>query len=464
MQLTFTGDEDLYLNEKPEITFFKKIYRRHTNFSSEFKEIKFNNQQKFEEKLNFKVKNQGDLLNDCYLEVEIPSLSLSDSIIDDSDYIDYKNDLLSSIKTKRDNWKTDYDNFKNFSEIELKYYQTLVKSLQSDNVTISILKSKVSTLNETYETDRNNYKEKIDSNILNQINIVNYINNLDSELISVIKLKLDKIYRLINKYLNYYYSNYINEKNKYDKLDEGLINYGWSEYLGHYYFNYYEVQLGGTKIDSYSSDQLHIFQSHNIDESRKDNYNKMVGHIDFLYNFNNEKRDDFKIYIPLVFWFCQSNFNSLPLISLKNSEITFNFHVNELENLIYFVDWESDYNKLLIVDVPYSDHQKNTNGSIIKISELNSTSVELILPEYIYRYKCKNINKKLLDLKYPGIDSTSVLENYGSIQDDNNYVMSLNEYVFMMNNLKDDIYKCQIVQLLTFVYWYFVKIKSRVKI
>ena len=302
MQLTFTGDEDLYLNENPEITFFKKTYRRHTNFSSEFKEIKFNNQQKYEEKLNFKVKNQGDLLNDCYLEVEIPSLSLSDSIIDDSDYIDYKNDLLFNIKTKRDNWKTDYDNFKNFSEIELKYYQTLVKSLQSDNVTISILKSKVSTLNETYETDRNNYKEKIDSNILNQINIVNYINNLDSELISVIKLKLDKMYRLINKYLKYYYSNYINEKNKYDKLDEGLINYGWSEYLGHYYFNYYEVQLGGTKIDSYSSDQLHIFQSHNIDESRKDNYNKMVGHIDSLYNFNNEKRDDFKIYIPLIFW------------------------------------------------------------------------------------------------------------------------------------------------------------------
>ena len=54
------------------------------------------------------------------------SLSLSDSIIDDSDYIDYKNDLLFNIKTKRDNWKTDYDNFKKFSEIELKYYQTLV--------------------------------------------------------------------------------------------------------------------------------------------------------------------------------------------------------------------------------------------------------------------------------------------------------------------------------------------------
>lgn len=438
MQLTFTGDEDLYLNENPEITFFKKIYRRHTNFSSEFKEIKFNNYQKFEEKLNFKVNNQGDLLNDCYLEVEIPSLTLTDSIIDNSDYTDYKNNLLSSIKTKRDNWKTNYDNFKNFSEIELIYYQTLVKSLQSDNVTISILKSKVSTLNETYNNNRDIYKNEIDSNILNEIDIVNYINNLNSETISNIKLKLDIIYNLISKYLKYYYSNYIINKNKYDELDEGLIKYAWSEYLGHYYFNYYEVQLGGTKIDNYSSDQFHIFQTHNIDESRKDNYNNMIGHIDSLYDFKSKKRDDVKIYIPLIFWFCQSNFNSLPLVSLKNSDVTFNFHINKLENLIYFVDWENDYNDLLIVDVPYSDHQKNSNGSIKKITELNSSEVNLIIPEYIYRYKCKNINKKLLDLKYPGIDSDSVLKNYGSLEDNDNYILSLNDYLYMMNNLKDD--------------------------
>ena len=109
------------------------------------------------------MKNQGDLLNDCYLEVEIPSLSLSDSIIDDSDYIDYKNDLLSSIKTKRDNWKTDYDNFKNFSEIELKYYQTLVKSLQSDNVTISILKSKPKIKRSMWSRRAQEYEAKISS-------------------------------------------------------------------------------------------------------------------------------------------------------------------------------------------------------------------------------------------------------------------------------------------------------------
>jgi hypothetical protein len=437
MQLTFSGEENLYLNKDPEITFFKKIYRRHTNFSTELKEIKFNNTQKYKEKLNFNVKNQGDLLNDCYLEVIIPSLSLDDSIIDDSDYDDYKSNLLNNIKNKKDEWKLKYDNFNNFSSIELIYYQSLVKSLQSDNVKISNLKSKVSSLNEIHKVNRENYLSKIDLNIFNQINIVNYINNLISEEIDEIKKKLDKIYELIDRYLKYYYSNYIYQKNEYDKISNGLVKYAWSEYLGHYYFSNYEVQLGGTKIDSYSSDQFHIFQSHNIEESKKDNYNKMIGHNNSIYNFSNENKEEFKMYIPLIFWFCQNNFNSLPLICLRNSEITFNFTINDLENLIYFVDWESDYNNLLTIDVPYSDHEKNSNGSIIKMSELDYSNVDLIVPEYIYRYKCKNINKKLLEIKYPDIDSKTVLENYGTLQDDS-YILTLNDYVFMMNNIKKD--------------------------
>ena len=438
MQLTFSGKENLYLNKDPEITFFKKIYRRHTNFSTELKEIKFNNSQKYSENINFNVKNQGDLLYDCYLEVVIPSLSFNDSIIDDLDYENYKTNLLSSIEDKKNEWKLSYDNFKNFSSIELVYYRTLVNSLQSDNITIAILKSKVSTLNETYETDRNTYKSEIDQSILAEVNIVSYINGLDSEEISEIKTVLSKKYNLIERYLKYYYSNYIYKSKEYDNLDEGKINYAWTEQLGHYYFSNYEIQIGGTKIDNYSSDQLHIYQTHNLDESRKDNYNEMIGNVETLYKFSSDSRKEMKIYIPLIFWFCRNSSSSLPLLCLKNSEVTFNFKLNSLENLIYFVDWETDYNNLLIIDVPLADHQKNTNGSIIEMSELNYESVDLIVPEYIYRYTCKNINKKLLDLKYPGIDSDLVLENYGTLQDDSSYILTLNDYVYLMNNIKDD--------------------------
>ena len=39
LQIASSGIQDIYLTKTPEITFFKKVYRRHTNFSSETIEI-----------------------------------------------------------------------------------------------------------------------------------------------------------------------------------------------------------------------------------------------------------------------------------------------------------------------------------------------------------------------------------------------------------------------------------------
>ena len=44
LQLVASGNQDIILTYKPEFTFFKKIYHRHTNFSKFTKEIKFKNQ------------------------------------------------------------------------------------------------------------------------------------------------------------------------------------------------------------------------------------------------------------------------------------------------------------------------------------------------------------------------------------------------------------------------------------
>ena len=37
MQLVAYGAQDVYLSGKPEITFFKAVYKRHTNFAIEAK-------------------------------------------------------------------------------------------------------------------------------------------------------------------------------------------------------------------------------------------------------------------------------------------------------------------------------------------------------------------------------------------------------------------------------------------
>ena len=61
MQLVAYGAQDVYLTGDPEITFFKAIYRRHTNFSVESIAQVFNGATGFGRKATVTVSRNGDL-------------------------------------------------------------------------------------------------------------------------------------------------------------------------------------------------------------------------------------------------------------------------------------------------------------------------------------------------------------------------------------------------------------------
>ena len=86
VQLTATSDEDYYLHENPEITFFKKNFNNHTKFSKEIKEINLNETFEYGETYLIDIPHLGNLINRCYFEVTIPVLNITDSLISDSDY------------------------------------------------------------------------------------------------------------------------------------------------------------------------------------------------------------------------------------------------------------------------------------------------------------------------------------------------------------------------------------------
>jgi hypothetical protein len=438
IQLAVSGDEDIYLYRNPDITFFKKVYHRHTNFAMELKEITFKNTPSYNSSLYFNLKNQGDLLHRIYVQVDIPVLSLTDSIITDSNYTTEKSSRLSTISTSKTSWTTKHTNLVNFAEIEITYYKTFTEALSADTCTVSILQSKLSTLETTYSTDRDTYKALIDSTLLSQVNQKTYIDSLASETMTAVSTEIDLRYDILKRYLKYYHANMIYYTNKYTTVNTGNINYGWSKFLGHYYFTNYEFELGGNSIDNYSSDQLHIFQSHNISKNEEDNYNKMIGNEEEIYKYGIQSRTTKSIFIPLIFWFCRNQSDSFPLVSTKYSDARLKLEVNKKTNLIYFQDWETEYNNLLIIDIPLEDHSTNSDGSPIKNSSLLISKIEILYPSYIYRYTCTTINKELIDQHFPGIDSDSILNNYGSLDSDLNNVLTLEDYSYLMNNLSSD--------------------------
>jgi hypothetical protein len=79
MQLVAYGAQDIYLTGNAQITFFKVVYRRHTNFSIESIEQTFNGYADFGRKLTVTVSRNGDLVSKAFLRVELPALKQDQS-------------------------------------------------------------------------------------------------------------------------------------------------------------------------------------------------------------------------------------------------------------------------------------------------------------------------------------------------------------------------------------------------
>jgi hypothetical protein len=74
LQLIAYGAQDMYLTNDPQITFFKIIYRRHTNFSVETYEHALLDNPNFGDRSEIILPRSGDLMTKMYLRVVVSSV------------------------------------------------------------------------------------------------------------------------------------------------------------------------------------------------------------------------------------------------------------------------------------------------------------------------------------------------------------------------------------------------------
>jgi hypothetical protein len=77
MQLVAYGAQDIYLTGNPQITFFKIVYRRHTNFSIESIEQTLTGSVNFGKKSTCTISRNGDLIQKMIFQVTLPALNQS---------------------------------------------------------------------------------------------------------------------------------------------------------------------------------------------------------------------------------------------------------------------------------------------------------------------------------------------------------------------------------------------------
>jgi hypothetical protein len=480
LQLVTSGEQDIYLTTKPEITFFRKVYKRYTNFSLDFKEISPNQQAEYNENISFNIENLGDAIHQCYIKITLPTLSgFSDNIITNMDYINNKKNKISNIQNNIAKYQLLYTNLKQYI-----YYQTILlrklkSALQITNITISNLQSIVILFNNQYSQQISNIKNTIDPNIITLIDISSYINKLNSLIgqngiaISLINNQLDTRYNNMNYWIQYYYNKLQYYITLQTNMTNNNINFNWAEYLGHNFFEYFRLEIGGVEVNTYYNDFLHINQTSKIKQENQSNYLLMIGHDPHLNTFNNKQKNGRVILIPLIFWFCKDSGSVLPLIALQYQTVTITAKINKLKNIICFEDWKQMYNNLLTIDsFTYQDISNNSsiNDNLLNnlqkncFEELNSkyikediakfnniinldtnlpySSYNINFVDRIINYKCSHINFKVLLYNFPQLldtDINYILNNYGipNYSNDNPLVPGTNvpnDYSDISNN------------------------------
>jgi hypothetical protein len=78
LQLVAKGKQDVFLTGNPQVSWFKMVYRRYTNFATESQPMYFDGSPNFGKRITCNIPRRGDLLGRVILEVTLPALTYSD--------------------------------------------------------------------------------------------------------------------------------------------------------------------------------------------------------------------------------------------------------------------------------------------------------------------------------------------------------------------------------------------------
>ena len=339
IQLVSYGSQDLYLTGTPEITFFKIVYRRHTNFSVESIEVSFDDPITFGEESVLTVPKIGDLISNVYLKIILPQLNFKKTP-----------NSSSLIQTALDNWnnsKTYYEYVEDYVNIMVEAYRVATFDNNAENVTTS---GEIYTSVEQFFLDGLGYNTEIDNfkNIANNpfnenkanmrtiasnYSVIYPSNNVADK--SVLYQNIIKALKQCELIQKYYYYDMMNKEYIYNDTKNDSLQIAWVKKIGHAIIDYVSVSIGGNIIDKQYGDWLNIWTELTCNVNIEHIYNRLIGNVPELVTFDRNTKPQYTLYIPLQFWFCRNYALALPLISLQYHKVSFNVKFRDFKDCVY---------------------------------------------------------------------------------------------------------------------------------
>ena len=279
IELVAHGVQDIYLIGNPQISFFKVVYKRHTNFSMESIRGVFDGDINFGNKVSISLPRNGDLIHTMTLEVDLPQITSTNPLTPTSSVnviatsnVSINNGITLNITGLDINLNNNSEVlFTNGGLIELTQAATAGSTTLTGNLTnFDITSGEVGT-----------------TNINSGGGTISYVNS-----------------------------------------------------IGHALIDYVELEIGGQAIDRHYGEWMEIWSLLTTSKSKEFGYTDMIQRYSAgsaLGSFLPGKiPGPLTTFTPLQFWFCRNVGLALPLVALQYHEVKVNLQFKPLSELTTF--------------------------------------------------------------------------------------------------------------------------------
>lgn len=335
LQISTLSAETLFLNGAPEITFFKTVYRRHTNFAIESLTVNFEDPVEFNNISTAKISQTGDLMHNVYLQVFLPEINLFRNTMPDS------TDFQIIYNTTTDNY---YNTVLPFMSVNRMAYVDAYNIYIAENNTENATGDMILAINKAFSstTEIVESMQKLllsDQNApftYNEISMESIAEGFSTEsdkndLFKALSVGIDKSV----KTQSYFYYQMYNARIALIDAQNKNIKFAWVKRIGHFIADYIEVRIGGHIIDKHYGIWLNIWYELTANRSIEETYFKMIGNVPELVDFNRTIKPKYILKIPLRFWFCRFSGLAIPLVALEYHNVSFNVKFRSIQEVSY---------------------------------------------------------------------------------------------------------------------------------
>jgi hypothetical protein len=449
LQIAANGTQDIVLTSNPELSFFKTVYKKYSNFSQETKNIINKNLLSFGEKTKIEIPKHGDLLQNMYYKIKLPSLKseylytpeeeIQQILIDNNTFI--TDDTLKKINLKKIYNIENYNNNNAYiirsQNNEYLYTQDTInygEQLDFENSNADRIITQLFDLH--IKTDSNQYDYLTKNNMNDTIINGSYSDNISNNIVQKVAhiTKSDNIYYTIN--FNTDISTWTMWDSIYKKLSVNIkwltindatkninnfIRYGYIYQLSGDNSQY--IRIAKVKIDSFTNSSITcsiIDGSLNILSTA-------------LYYFSNIDLIDTKIYPEISY--------SIDLYDDENNII---ICIGDKRNrIVYYYIYDTNNNLLNINNKIVNDITDNDFGQNVKILNKYYISISAPLINTVYIYKLNNFsyefnNSIVLNNDLNDSKNINLNNKFQIINSDILFGYSLDYYTSNINNIENN--------------------------